>query len=159
MRKLRHSVVNTTGHKGNKKHPLYTAWNSMVSRCYYSSHSGYPQYGGRGIKVCSRWLDFNTFVKDMGNRPTATHQLDRKDSNGMYSPDNCRWTTPTENTINSRPRNGRKCKGAYRDKKRSRYFAAITWQGKSKYIGSYATELEAHLAYKKAMKEYYGVEE
>ena len=149
MRKLRQSKVNTTGHKGNTKHPLYTTWKSMITRCYYSG--AYV-----GIEVCPEWLDFNQFIKDVGHKPSQSHQLDRIDSNGNYCKENCRWSTPTENTINSRPRNGRKYKGVYQHKGRSNYFVMVTWQGMSIHCGSYATEEEAALCYNRYMLQYYG---
>lgn len=102
------------------------------------------------------WADFNTFVTDVGPKPTVMHQLDRIDTDKNYGPDNCRWITPTENTVNSRPRNGRKYKGVYQHKGRPQYFVMITWNSKPLHCGSFKTEKEAALAYNKAMLKYYG---
>lgn len=149
-------TIGTTGHKGNTKHPLYKLWKSIVTRCFYKSHASYNGYGGMGICLCARWLDFNTFVAEVGERPSPKHQLDRINSYGNYEPGNVRWVTPSQNTTNSRPRNGRKYKGAYRDKKRSCWFASITIGGKSLYLGSFDTEREAAIAYNRAAEVAYG---
>ncbi len=146
----------TTGYQGNTKHPLFRTWTNMLQRCRNPNNRYFYLYGGRGITVDTRWLDFNKFIEDMGSKPTPTHQLDRINGDGNYCITNCRWVTPTENTINSRPRNGRKYKGVYQHKGRSDYFVMITLNKKPFHCGSYTTEEEAALAYNKAMLQYYG---
>ncbi len=88
--------------RGKKaKHPLYSVWRCMKRRCDDSKHHSYKYYGGRGIKVCDKWLNsFSAFIFDMGRKPTDNHQLDRIDNNGNYEPGNCRWATPSENSYN-----------------------------------------------------------
>ena len=82
---------------------IYSVWDGMKSRCYYEKNENYPNYGGRGIKVCDRWKNsFENFYKDMGDKPSAKHQLDRIDNDGDYDPSNCRWVTPSENCLNRR---------------------------------------------------------
>jgi len=85
-------------------HPLYRCWASIKNRCYNPNEPGYTEYGGRGIKVCDRWLGKNgfwNFIDDMGMRPNGC-SIDRVDVNGDYEPGNCRWATPKEQSYNRR---------------------------------------------------------
>lgn len=83
--------------------PEYRAWAAMKARCTKPNHPRYPLYGGRGIKVCDRWLhSFENFYADLGPRPEG-YELDKIDNNGNYEPSNCRWTTKLESRRNRRP--------------------------------------------------------
>jgi hypothetical protein len=75
----------------------------MKSRCYDSKRNGYKNYGGRGIKVCDRWLNsFENFLTDMGRKPGPEYSIDRIDNDGNYEPGNCRWATMQEQSQNKR---------------------------------------------------------
>ena len=81
--------------------PEYTAWRNMKARCYKKSNKDFKNYGGRGICVCDEWLNsYQTFLKDMGRRPSSEHSIDRIDNDGDYKPSNCRWATHTEQNRN-----------------------------------------------------------
>ncbi len=83
--------------------PEYRAWQQMRLRCTDPKHRAYANYGGRGITVCARWLDsVANFIADMGPKPSPRHELDRRDNDAGYSPDNCRWVTRATNDRNRR---------------------------------------------------------
>jgi hypothetical protein len=65
----------------------------MIHRCTSAGSKHYPRYGGSGIKVCDEWLNFDSFLLDMGERPAGT-SIDRIDGSKGYFPQNCRWATP-----------------------------------------------------------------
>ncbi len=83
--------------------PEYRAWQAMKRRCYNPNVHQYSDYGGRGIRVCERWLhSFENFLADMGPKPTPQHTIDRKDGDKDYTPGNCRWATDGEQRRNKR---------------------------------------------------------
>jgi hypothetical protein len=92
----------------SRKHGLsstleYHAWQQMRLRCTDPKHAAYPNYGGRGITVCERWLEsVADFIADVGPKPTPKHELDRIDNDRGYEPDNCRWATRKVNDRNRR---------------------------------------------------------
>jgi hypothetical protein len=73
-----------------------------MHRCYNIKDKDYPRYGARGITVCKRWLDFEKFALDMGDKPSPQHSIDRIDNDKGYSKNNCRWVTMKEQTNNTR---------------------------------------------------------
>ena len=77
----------------------FTSWVQMRSRCRNPKDPYFHRYGGRGIRVCKRWMRFENFVIDMGIRPSGK-SLDRIDNEKNYSKTNCRWSTPREQASN-----------------------------------------------------------
>ena len=83
--------------------PEYKAWLSMKKRCNYIKAINYPDYGGRGIKVCAEWQSsFTSFLNDVGRKPSKEYSLDRINVNGNYEPGNVRWATAKEQARNRR---------------------------------------------------------
>lgn len=86
-----------------RKHPLYYIWSLMKQRCSNPKYDNYHLYGGRGIKVCDKWInDFKEFYDDVSDGYKKGLQLDRRNNNGNYEPENCRWVTCTVNNQNRR---------------------------------------------------------
>lgn len=95
-----------------KRYPNeHRAWKGMKERCINPNCGAFARYGGRGVRVCDRWLGpygFTNFINDMGKKPSyerypsgqPLYSLDRVDNSGDYSPDNCRWATAREQTYN-----------------------------------------------------------
>lgn len=92
----------------NKRHGLsrtaeHKCWQGIISRCCVPTDPHYENYGARGIRMCERWRQsFETFMEDMGPRPSPAHSIDRIDNDGHYEPGNCRWATMAEQSLNKR---------------------------------------------------------
>ena len=84
-------------------HPLFTNYHGMKNRCYNKNLPRYKDWGGQGIIVSKEWLQsFEQFCKDMGNRPSITHSIERIDNTKGYSKQNCVWATPKEQANNQK---------------------------------------------------------
>jgi len=90
---------------GLRKHPLYQTWKTMIYRCTKPHRKEYKNYGGRGIKVCERWMTLEYFIEDMYQTYQVGLELDRKDNNGDYYLENCHWVTKVKNKQKTRRTN------------------------------------------------------
>lgn len=130
---------------------LYKIWHSMRSRCYCKSHLSYKNYGGRGIKICDEWQDFDIFAKwaqDNGYDPNAKRSectLDRIDVNGDYCPENCRFVPMLIQVVNQRisSRNTSGYVGIVFVPKLNKWHAKIGIGYKNIHLKDYDTQKEA----------------
>lgn len=86
-------------------HPLYGIYRAMLDRCYNPTNKAYKNYGGRGIRVCARWLGESgiwNFIEDIGQKPSPRHSIDRINNNGDYCPKNCVWADRFAQNSNTR---------------------------------------------------------
>lgn len=140
---------------GAAKHVNYRSFTAMKRRCYDKNSNRYQSYGGRGIRVCERWLEpqgFWNFVADMGDKPSRAHSLNRIDNDGDYSPDNCEWATPLQQAANTR-RVGRNA-GVCFNKRAKLWTARIMVNRVNHHLGYFKTEVEAIEARKDAEAKY-----
>ncbi len=93
--------------KANTSHglahaPINAVWSTLIQRCMNPKNKRWEDYGGRGITVCDRWRNFELFYEDMG--PSYRHglQIERRDNNRGYCPENCEWVTPKQQANNTR---------------------------------------------------------
>ncbi len=102
----------------------YRIYHKIKGRCLNINDAAYNNYGGRGIKMCERWLEsFDNFYEDMGARPSKDYSIDRINNDGDYCPENCKWSTKLEQNNNKRNN------------------IQLTFNGKTQNISQWATEL------------------
>ena len=135
---------------GYSNHPLYWVWAYMKSRCCNKNDTRYDGYGGRGITVCSEWLNNpKSFIEWALNSGWEKDLfLDREDNDGDYTPTNCRFVNVTESNVNQRKRidNTSGFRGVHYHITKKKWFARIQIYGKRKFIGEFKTALSAALA-------------
>ena len=136
-------------------HPLYNTWRMILTRCYDTKYDRAETYRLKGIIVCDRWKDeeegFKSFVEDMGDKPSPTHTVDRIDSQGNYTPDNCRWASKTLQALNHSPHKNSKIGLMGVQKHGERYRARTNYKRKRIHIGVFDTAELAHEAYKEVL--------
>lgn len=149
---------NGKGH-GLSRTRLYKIWSDMKKRCYNSKCKGYRIYGAVGIRVCDEWRNDFTAFRDwaMSSGYSDSLEIDRRNPRGNYEPHNCRWATSQEQArnIGKRFRGGcasSRFKGVTKAKSKSGWVA----QGGGRYLGTFATEIEAALAYDDAARGAHG---
>jgi hypothetical protein len=101
---LRKEIITKHGatvRDGSRLSATYRSWENMIGRCLNPNSKDYKNYGGRGITVCDEWLTFEGFYADMGDRPEGT-TLGRRDNDGRYAKDNCRYETAKQQQRNTR---------------------------------------------------------
>jgi len=160
---MRKEFYENPSHKthGDSHSTEYSSWMNMMYRCYNPKSTGFDKYGGRGIEVCERWHTYQNFLEDMGRKPEGT-SLDRKDVNGNYSKENCRWASAGIQIANRGKVTSEECTSKYpgvsRDTRYSdgMWIAKVGHKGKSLHLGTFNTEKEAFNVYKKVFKELYG---
>lgn len=135
--------------------PEYNIWNAMKARCGNPNAKSYPDVGGRGIKVCERWLTAANFLKDMGPRPDHDHILTRMDPDGDFMPENCSWKPygVAQHNTKLTSNNTSGVKGVH--KARAGYQAKITFDGNAIHLGTFETLDEAAKARRKAEDRYW----
>ena len=134
---------------GCTKHPLYSVWSGMRSRCNNPNCGHFHRYGGRGITICSEWDSAQIFIEwavKAGWKPGL--QLDRTNNDGNYCPENCRFVTALVNSNNRsyHPFTSTEYEGIkfYRKlKKKRKYHAFIKYDDSAKHLGYYETIGEA----------------
>jgi len=136
------------------------AWQGMKRRTLDTESAGYSYYGGRGISVCKEWLEsFESFHEwAIANGYAPSLELDRKNCDGNYEPENCRWATRTQQMQNTRSRRGSasRFKGVSLHSQNGRWRAQIVVDGLHKSLGCFETEESAAAAYDAAATEFFG---
>lgn len=149
------SVEKSTTH-GLRHTSEYGVWSSMKRRCSSPLDASYPWYGGRGIRVCDRWLSFENFYADMGPRPSPAHSIDRVDNAKDYGPGNCRWALPIQQARNQRAKKGAFVSGVHFDKSIGKFKACISQaKGTRKSLGTFDNLFDAVAARRSAENRYW----
>jgi len=135
---------------GMSKHEIYNTWFDMINRTTNCNCKTYKYYGYIGITVCERWKSVLNFIEDMYPSYEKGLSIDRIDVNGNYEPSNCRWATrntQSRNTRKIRANNTSGYRGIWLNKLNNKWSSAIKINSKNKFLGYFATALEAAKAY------------
>lgn len=131
---------------------LYRTWRAMHRRCENPASSNYKDYGARGITVCAEWSDYEVFRRDVGERPTDKHTLDRVENSGSYTLDNIRWATAIEQGANKRNNVRHELNGELKTVRELAELAGISYQAMYLRLsrGSSASEAVSTAPYARA---------
>lgn len=162
LKQGRSNCCGCNSNKGYSKHPVYSIYNAMRSRCYNTSNADYYNYGSRGIKVCDRWLEprgvgFMNFLSDMGEKQDGD-ELDRICPDKDYEPSNCRWVKESLQAFNKRisKTNTSGRTGVQWSKQKNKWEVSIGFNSKRIYLGVAETFEDACRIRDSAEIEYYG---
>jgi hypothetical protein len=151
--------------KSNVRHGMtgtkeFATWQSIKRRCYNKNHKDFKWYGARGITVCDRWLEsFENFFADMGVSPDGM-SIDRIDNDKGYFPENCKWSSNSQQNRNRRPsiewKNyvGKSSLGVSFDKRTKRWASSIGVNGARIFLGRFDTKEAAISARQRANVDY-----
>lgn len=134
---------------GQSSTDTYKIYHGILQRCNNINDERYGDYGGRGIKVSSSWLEsYQQFLSDVGERPSKNHSIERLDTNGNYCKENCKWATASIQAFNQRPSksntSGRM--GVFWYKSRKKWVVKLTKHGKEYWFGQYSDFADACMA-------------
>lgn len=135
---------------------LYNVWAGMKKRCDNPKACKFEDYGGRGISYQDSWIYFESFYEDMQEGYAEGLELDREDTNGNYTKENCRWVTRSVNCHNRRKRKGSFCESIGVSMHGNAFRAILFVDGTYKLRKSFKTEVEAALAYDDVSEQVYG---
>lgn len=159
---LTSNKTKTCGHCVYEKHKMsdtdtYSIWSGIIQRCTNPNATKYLLYGGNGVTVCDRWLKFENFLEDMGERPEGL-SINRINGSKVYSKETCEWTTYSVQSYDQKMRsdNTSGVIGVYWNKRQNVWSARIDKDGKSIWLGNFKTLDDAKIARRNAELKYFG---
>lgn len=159
MKPIETTIKRSTTHEGRYS-LAYHSWRGIIQRCNNPKDRGYENYGGRGIFVCDRWLKFENFYEDMGDKVDINLTIERVDNSKGYNPENCIWANRVTQNRNKRMQrnNTTGATGVYWRKRRECYHVSIGVNCKSVHLGYFAMLEQAIQARKAGEVKYWGKE-
>jgi len=126
----------TNGEGKNTK--IYLLWKSIKNRCVSNKNKDYVHYGARGITFCEEWFNFDNFYNwIITSNYKEGLQIDRKNNDLGYFPDNCHFVTHSENQLNKRVWGKVNAKGVHKHRSLNKYISSKHINKKTYYIGTY----------------------
>ena len=140
-----------------RRNPLYKVWYNMTYRCAGNDKRVSEWYYDRGIEVCDRWTSYELFLDDMNDSWSKGLWLDRINPDEGYSPENCRWASPSLQQINRKVRktNPTNHKGIFRRSENGKYRTGIMIEDQWVWLGTFESLSDAIGVRTKAQEDYY----